>query len=86
MAIVLVFVLGIGNFAVHRAVLDSRHPLVAGLPLGESAAWITLALEFAALFGALLLVGNGRPGWSLGYLGYSVLNGLAGWLILTRRI
>jgi hypothetical protein len=88
MAIVLVFVLGIGNFALHRAVLDSRHPLLTQMPQLDAGSLgrITLAIEFAILCGALLLVAYGHRGWSLAYLGYSALNGLAGWLILTRRI
>lgn len=88
MAIVLVFLLGIGNFALHRAVLDSRHPLVTQIPqLGAgSLGRITLAVEFAILLGALFLAGSGYRNWSLAYLGYSALNGLTAWLILARRI
>lgn len=88
MAIALVLLLGIGNFALHGAVLDSRHPLVTRVPHLDAVVFgrITLGIEFAILFGALLLVEYGYRGWSLAYLGYSALNGVAGWLILTRRI
>lgn len=88
MAVILTFLLGIGNFAVHKAVLDSRHPLLAHMPgfirlLGGKA---SLAVEFVLLAGALLLTASGHPGWGWAYFGYSVLNGLAGWLILSRRL
>jgi hypothetical protein len=87
MVILFVFSLGIGNFALHRAVLESRHPLVAQM------AWLvnrlggrgSLALEFAVLLAAMLLVA-GNPAWAWAYLGYSALNGLAAWLILSRRV
>jgi len=88
MAIVITFLLGIANFAMHKAVLESRHPLLAEMPgfvrlLGGKASFVA---EFVLLAGALLLTAAGHPGWGLAYLGYSLLNGLAGWLILSRRV
>ena len=88
MAIVITFLLGIANFAVHKAVLESRHPLMREMPrfvrlLGGKA---SLAAEFVLLAGALLLTANGHPNWGLAYLGYSVVNGFSGWLILSRRV
>jgi len=88
MVIFFVFLLGIGNFALQRAVLSSSHPAVAQMSwlvngLGGHA---SLVLEFALLLAALLLVAAGHPGWAWAYLGYSVLNALAAWLILSRRI
>jgi len=87
-AIFLVFLLGLGNFALHKAVLESGHPLLEQMPwfvhpLGGRG---SLVAEFLLLLGALLLVANAHPVWGWAYLGYSVLNGAAGWLILTRRI
>lgn len=88
MVILFVFLLGVGNFALHRAVLDSRHPI-----LGEMR-WLadgvggraSMVLEFILLCVALLLAVAGHPGWAWVYLGYTALNGLAAWLILSRRI
>jgi len=88
MWIVVTFFLGIGNFALHRAVLESRHPLVEGV-MGRGRPGMgkfTMAAEFVALLGALLLVANGHPMWGWAYLGYSLFNAASGWLILTRRI
>ena len=83
-----IFVLGIANFAMHKAVLESGHPLVGRMPwfvhmLGGRA---TLAAEFLILLGAMLLVATGLTGWGWAYLGYTALNAFAAWLILTRRV
>jgi hypothetical protein len=83
-----IFVLGIANFAMHKAVLESGHPLVGRMPwfvhmLGGRA---TLAAEFLILLGAMLLVATGLAGWGWAYLGYTALNAFAAWLILTRRV
>lgn len=88
MAIVLTFLLGIGNFAMHKAVLESRHPLLSEMPwfTGPLGGKIGFATEFVLLFGALLLVAAGYPAWGWAYFGYSALNGMAAWLILTRRV
>ncbi len=88
MALLFTFLLGIGNFAMHKAVLESRHPLLGYLPwfahlLGRR---ISLASEFLVLFAALLLVVRGNAAWGWGYLGYSMVNGVGAWLILGRRI
>jgi hypothetical protein len=85
MWIAVTFFLGIGNFALHKAVLESRHPLIENIGKSRVASF-TLALEFAALLGALWLVAYGSYFWGWVYLSYSLFNGLSGWLILTRRI
>ncbi|RKF19029.1 hypothetical protein D6851_13475 [Altericroceibacterium spongiae] len=88
MAILVIFLLGIGNFALHKAVLESRHPMIwqrqwLTEKLGEN---FSLFVEFLVLLCALLLVANGFAGWIWAYIGYSAVNGLAGWLILSHRI
>ena len=88
MLVVLLFVLGIGNFAVHKAVLESRHPLLGRVPwfvhlLGGRG---SLVVEFLMLLGALLLVHQHSPTWAWAYAGCSALNAVAAWLILTRRV
>lgn len=83
----IIFLLGIGNFALHRAVMESGHP-----KLGEIG-WFAnrfgkramLAVEFMVLLAALLMVANGWTFLVWGYLIYSLLNALAAWLILSRR-
>lgn len=87
-ATVIIFLLGIVNFAINRAVFESGHPLLARLPaasqtLGRRAA---LGSEFAVLFFALLLSVRGWPGYAWGYAAYTAFNAGAAWLILSRRI
>ena len=88
MALVIAFVLGIGNFALHYAVLESGHPLLGRAPwyihlLGGR---ISLAAEFMLLLGALLLTFNAGVTWAWVYGGYTLLNALGGWMILTGRV
>ncbi len=88
MALLLSFLLGIGNFAMHKAVLESRHPLLGQMPwfvhlLGGR---ISMMTEFLILLAALLLVAQGNPLWGLAYGLYSMVNGFGAWLILTHRI
>lgn len=88
MAVLLVFLLGVGNFAMHAAVLGSGHPLLGRMPwyvhlLGGRA---SLAAEFLLLLAGLLLSYYVAPGWAWGYLGYTALNALGAWLILSRRV
>jgi hypothetical protein len=85
---IVIFVTGVINFALNRAVFDSRHPLFARLPrssrvLGRRAALVT---EFAMLLVAFMLAANGWPGIVWAYLAYTVFNGVAAWLILGGRV
>ncbi|MBC2664566.1 hypothetical protein H7F51_03420 [Novosphingobium flavum] len=88
MALVFVFLLGIVNFAMHRAVLASGHPILAQVawlyrPLGGR---FSLIVEFMMLLGSMLLVSSGSPGWAWGYAVYTAINAVSAWLILTRRL
>jgi len=88
MGIAILFLLGIGNFAMHKAVLESGHPMLGQVPwffhiLGGR---FSLFVEFFMLLGAMLMVAAGSIGWAWAYLGYSALNGLAAWLILSGRV
>ncbi len=88
MAIVMTFLLGICNFSLHKAVLESGHPLLAQSPwffhmLGGR---FSLLLEFVMLAGTLLMVQQGSISWAGFYALYSLVNGGAAWLILTGRI
>lgn len=88
MAILLTFLLGIGNFALHKAVIESRHPVVGLLPrfLTSSGGRGSMAAEFAILLAVLLMVANGHSGWSWAYLAYSCSNAVAAWMILSHRM
>ncbi|MEO0032618.1 MAG: hypothetical protein RIS94_2376 [Pseudomonadota bacterium] len=88
MAILFTFLLGIGNFALHRAVMESGHPLIGQLPWFYHAMSrrLSLVVEYLMLLAGLLLAAEDIVWGPIGYLLYSLLNALSGWLILTRRI
>lgn len=88
MAVLFVFLLGVSNFAMHAAVLASRHPLLGQMPwyvhlLGGR---ISLAAEFLLLLAALLLTHYVSPRWAWPYVGYTALSAIGAWLILSRRV
>jgi len=88
MAILLLFMLGIGNFAMHKAVLESGHPLLDQMPwffhmLGGR---IGLGVEFVLLAGAMLMVADGSQAWAWGYGIYTAVNCCSAWLILADRL
>ena len=88
MALVAIFMMGVLNFALHRAVLDSDHPIL------EGSAWFTtmlggkgsLVLEFFVLIAAMVLTRLDYPSVPWAYGAYSGLNAVAAWLILSRRV
>lgn len=86
-ALLVTFLFGVANFALHKAVLESGHPLLGRMPfmrtIGPHA---SLAAEFVVLLGAMLLVGSGNLGWAWAYFGYTAFNAVTAWLILTRRV
>lgn len=88
MALILVFLFGVANFAMHKAVLESGHPMLSQLPIffRSPGGRFSLIVEFLLLLGTMLLVAEGSQHWVWGYGFYSVVNGLSAWLILTRRI
>lgn len=88
MAILITFLLGIGNFALHRAVMDSGHPLLARMPWFYHALGgrFTMVLEFLLLFAALMFAAQDNVSGPIAYVVYSVLNSFSAWLILTDRV
>ncbi len=88
MVITFLFLFGVANFAMHKAVLESGHPLLERMPwfFHMMSGRFSLVVEFVMLLSALLLVANGSPGWAWTYAAYSVLNALSAWLILTGRM
>lgn len=86
-AISLLFLFGVANFAMHKAVLESGHPLLGQLPrfFHLFGGKFSLLVEFLLLLGAMSMVAQGSQIWAWGYAGYSVVNGLAAWMILGDR-
>lgn len=79
-ALLFIFLMGIANFACHRAMLESRHPLVeeATAPLRNALGqYATYGLEFFMLVAAMLMEGR-RPILILMLYGlYTIFNILA---------
>jgi len=88
MALVVIFCLGVANFAMHRAVLESRHPALGHIPwaANRTGAWFSLLVEFVMLLGAMLMSEQGAVGWMWGYAVYTLANGAGAWLILTGEV
>ncbi|MFC3101012.1 hypothetical protein [Altererythrobacter lauratis] len=88
MAVAIVFLLGIANFALHRAVLDSDHPAVRAFTGGRGTAGrgrVTLLLEYAVL--VVAMTATWRNGsWAFAYAFYTACNAGSAWAILTRRM
>ena len=88
MLLTAVFLMGIANFALHSAVLGSRHPLFEqtrwfGRGRGQG---ITLAIEFLVLTAALGFAYRdvGAVLWFYGT--YTAINAVSAWLIVSKRI
>ncbi len=88
MAIALIFLLGIANFALHKAVMESGHPLLGQMPwfVQTMGGKLTFMTEFLVLLAAMMLAANGWAGLFWAYLIYTGLNALAAWLIFSDRI
>lgn len=88
MGLILAFLCGVLNFAVHKAVVESRHPLLGQLPwmFHSLGGRVGLLVEFIMLAGCMLMIAAGSSAWIWGYLIYSVVNALAAWLILSHRV
>lgn len=88
MGLVIVFFLGVLNFAAHKAVLESGHRLLSQAPwffqpLGGR---FSLVVEFVLLLGAMIAIAGGSAAWSWIYILYSALNVASAWLISSGRV
>lgn len=88
MALIVMFLLGVGNFAMHGAMRDSNHPLLARTPwyVNQMGGHLSLGVEYLMLLACMLMTAQGSAGWVWGYGLYTMANGVAAWLILSRRI
>ena len=88
MVVLILFLLGIGNFAAQKAVLESGHPMLDALPsfYRTGGGRFSLWFEFFVLLVAMLLAGNGWTGMAWAYGVYSLVNFATAWLMLSGRI
>ena len=83
-----IFLMGVVNFAMHRAVQESGHPMLSMMPgfTGKAGRRGLLAFEFVVLLAAMLLARHVGSGWVVAYALYTAANALAAWLILSHRV
>lgn len=88
MGLLITFLLGVGNFTLHKAVMESGHPLLGRMPWFYHALGgrFSLMVEFLMLLAALLFVSQGVLTGGVVYIVYSMLNSFSAWLILTGRV
>lgn len=88
MLLIFSFLMGVANFAMHKAVVESGHPFVEdtkrhfGKHIGPYGSY---AIELALLIGALWLANEGSVLIALFYAAYTGMNGIATWLLLTGK-
>ncbi len=88
MLLVTCFFLGIANFALHKAVAESGHPVVEeakrqfGTHLGPYGSYM---IELALLIGAMWLASAGSLAVAVMYGAYTAINGVATWLLLSGK-
>jgi hypothetical protein len=84
MLLIFCFFMGIGNFAMHKAVSESGHPFVEETKRYFSP-YGSYAIELALLIGALWFAHDGSLAVALTYGVYTGINAVATWLLLSGR-
>lgn len=88
MLLIVCFMLGIANFAMHKAVAESGHPFVEDAKRyfgGHFSPYGSYAIELALLIGAMWLANEGSWAVSLMYVAYTAINVIATWLLLSGK-
>lgn len=88
MLLIVCFLLGIANFAMHKAVAESGHPFVEDTKRYFSTyfgPYGSYAIELVLLIGAMWLANGGSLAVSLMYAAYTAINGFATWLLLSNK-
>jgi hypothetical protein len=89
MAMLFCFFMGIANFAMHRAVLESRHPFVEdtklyfGQHIGRNTSYV---LEYLVLTAAMLFAFDGSIFALALYIGYTSMNAIAAYMLTNGRV
>ncbi len=88
-SIILIFLCGVANFAMHKATMESRHPMVEQMrhSMGKGfGGWAGYALEFAVLLAAMGFAGAGSTIALFVYGVYTLFNAAAAWMLLSGRM
>ncbi|WP_374410088.1 hypothetical protein [Novosphingobium colocasiae] len=92
MVLFIVFLLGVANFAAHKAVLESGHPIITRMAFlfGRDGLRPSLLIEFAVLLAVMALINvaapASAPGLTLFYALYSLGNLVSAWMVLRGRV
>lgn len=84
-AVFLLFFLGIANFAMHKAVIESGHPAIQSTRAAfekVTGGWGGYILEYTILLAAMSFANVGYMAALGAYIGYTALNGVAAWILL----
>ncbi len=88
MMIFVIFVCGIANFAMHRAVMESNHRMIADVRESMTrfmGPYGTYVLEFFMLLSALIFA-NLEMTMSVVFYGfYTAINGAGAWFVLSQN-
>ncbi|WP_417610574.1 hypothetical protein [Parasphingorhabdus sp.] len=88
MYIVIIFLCGICNFAMHKAMLESNHPIIAEARgsfrrlLGPYGSYI---LEFVMLVAAMIFANMGMLTAVIFYFIYTLANCAAAWVLFSNK-
>ena len=88
MLLVMCFLMGIANFAMHKAVAESGHPFVEDTKryFGRHfSPYGSYAIELVLLIGAMVLAQQGAVLVAALYGAYTAMNAIATWLLLSGR-
>lgn len=88
MLLVFCFLMGIANFAMHKAVAESGHPFVEDTQryFGKHfSPYGSYGIELVLLIAAMWFANEGSLLISLFYWAYTGMNGIATWLLLSGK-
>ena len=87
--VILIFLCGIANFAMHEATMRSGHPAIEQMrrSMGKVlSGWGGYALEFLLLLTAMMFGAMDSAFAAPVYGGYTALTALAAWMLLSGRM
>jgi hypothetical protein len=88
MLLVFCFIMGVANFAMHKAVAESGHPFVEDTKLYFGryfGPYASYGIELAMLIAAMWFAQEGYTIIAFFYWAYTGMNALATWLLLSGR-
>lgn len=88
MLLIFCFLMGVANFAMHKAVAESGHPFVEDTKryFGRHfSPYGSYGIELVLLIGAMWFAQQDSMVVALVYMAYTGMNGIATWLLMSGR-